>query len=131
MKSVKDPAALKALALKSGATVTDDSGGSFNTKKRKAVEPKRLEPEVPLPKPKPEPPKPVGPDTGSIKVSEAIIDAGKTNVKMLEQIKQGIADIKMSAVEPITHWEFEFIRDSKGYTVKVICEGSSPVKVLN
>lgn len=131
MKTVKDPAALNALALKTGATVTDDSGKSFNTQKRKAVAPKKLEPEVPLPKPKPEPPKPVGPDTGSIKVSEAIIDAGKTNVQMLEQIKQGIADIKMSAAEPITHWEFDFIRDSKGYLVKLVCEGSSPVKVLN
>jgi len=130
MKTVKDPAALKKMALKTGAKVSDSSGQQFNTSKTKAVAPKRMEPEVPLEAPTP-PPKPEKPDAGSTKVAQTIVDVGRSNATMLEQIKDQIARIQMTAAEPITHWEFVFERDSKGYLVKLIADGGTPTKLLN
>jgi hypothetical protein len=130
MKTVKDPAALKQMALKSGAKVSDGSGNQFNTSKVKAAAPKRMEPEVPMPEPTVAP-KPEKPDAGSMKVAETIVDVGKSNATMLEQIKDQIANIQMKAAEPITHWEFDFIRDDKGYLVRLIADGSAMRKVLN
>ena len=130
MKTVKDRSALNKMALKSGAKVTGESGGQFNTAKKKAAAPRRLEPEVPLEKPTPAP-KPAPPDAGSVKVAQTIVDAGKTNATMLLQIKEQIAKIQMNAPEPITHWEFQFIRDDKGYLVRLIADGAAPIKTLN
>ena len=133
MKSVKDTAALNALALKTGAKVTSDSGQTFNTEKKKAVPQKKLEPMVPMaPMPKPTvAPKPEKPDLGSVKVAETIVEVGRTNATMLEQIRDQISNIQMTSADPITRWEFEFIRDDKGYLTKLIADGAPEVKRLN
>lgn len=131
MKTVKDPAALKALALKSGATVMDDSGKAFNTKKRKAAPPKRLEPVVPMPEPKPEPPAPPEPDPALVAVGNNILEAGKANVMMLSELKKQISEIQFMSADPITHWDFEFIRDDKGYVQRLVAQGTPEIKRLN
>ena len=130
MKTVKDPAALNALALKTGAKVTDGSGTQFNTSQVKAEPQRRLEPEVPLPAPTVAP-KPEKPDLGSVKVAETIVEVSRTNATMLEQIRDQISKIQMTSADPITRWEFEFIRDDKGYLTKLIADGVTPMKVLN
>jgi hypothetical protein len=130
MRSVKDPAALNALALKSGATVTSD-GQKFNTSKAKGVPQKKLEPAVPMPAPKPEPPSPPVPDPTMVKVAENVIEAGKANVMMLAELKQQISEIQLMSADPVTRWEFDFIRDDKGYLQRVIANGTPEVKRLN
>jgi hypothetical protein len=131
MKSVKDPAALNALALKTGAKVTGEDGKTFNTKQTKAVPEKKLEPVVPLPEPKPEPPPPPEPDPTMVAVGENIIEAGKANVMMLAELKQQISEIKMTATEPVTRWVFTMQRDEKGYLQQIIANGTPEIKVLN
>jgi hypothetical protein len=130
MKTVKDTAALNALALKSGATVTG-GGQKFNTSKKKAVPTKKLEPAVPMPAPKPEPPPPPVPDPTMVKVSENVIEASKANVMMLAELKQQISEIQLMSADPVTRWEFDFIRDDKGYLQRVIANGTPEVKRLN
>jgi hypothetical protein len=130
MKTVKSNADLNKMALRTGARVEDESGNQFNTEKKKAVAPRRMEPEVPLEAPPP-PPKPEKPDLGSVKVAETIVDASRTSATMLQQIKEQISKIQLTAPEPITHWEFDFIRDDKGYIVRLIADGGAPIKILN
>jgi len=130
MKTVKTTSDLNKMALRTGARVEDESGNQFNTEKKKAVPPKRLEPEVPLEAPPP-PPKPEKPDLGSVKVAETIVDASRTTATMLQQIKEEIANVQLTAPEPITHWEFTFVRDTKGYIVRLVADATAPIKILN
>jgi hypothetical protein len=130
MKTIKDPAALNKMALKTGAKVNSESGQQFNTTGVKAEPPRTLEPDVPY-EPPPPPPEPEKPDLGSVKLSETIVDAGNRNATMLQQIRDEIAKIQFTAAEPITHWEFTFLRDDKGYLVRLIADAEPNVKVLN
>jgi hypothetical protein len=130
MKTIKDPAALNKMALKTGAKVNSESGQQFNTTGVKAEPPRTLEPDVPY-EPPPPPPEPEKPDLGSVHVAEKIVDAGARTATMLQQIRDEIAKIQISAAEPITHWEFRMERDSKGYLVRLIAEAEPSLKTLN
>jgi hypothetical protein len=84
-----------------------------------------------MPAPKPEPPSPPVPDPTMVKVAENVIEAGKANVMMLAELKQQISEIQLMSADPVTRWEFDFIRDDKGYLQRVIANGAPEVKRLN
>lgn len=130
-KKVKTTARLNEMALAAGGSVKSEDGKQFNTEQKQAAKPRRLEknPEAKqIPKPVAPPP---GPDPGLKMISDKIADAGRGSAALLEQIREQIAGIQMTAAEPITHWEFDFIRDDKGYLVRLIANGAESVKVIN
>jgi hypothetical protein len=130
-KKVKDTAQMNEMALSSGGKVTGEDGQQFNSQKKQAVKPRRLEKDpdaVQLPT-APEPPP--GPDAGSKLVSDKIVAVGTSTAMMLQEIREQISKIQIDAPEPITHWEFIFERDSKGYLVRLIADGGAPTKLLN
>ena len=130
-KKVKTTAALNDLALSKGASVQAPGGQQFNTEKKRASKPKRLEknPEAKqIPKPPAPPP---GPDPGMKMISDKIVDVGQTTATMLEQIREQIAGIQMNAPEPITNWAFDFIRDDKGYLIRLVANAMPQTKTIN
>jgi len=126
MKSVKSKRVLNKMALAAGASVTDERGAKFNTAKKVAAPRKRLEKNQETP-----PPKPTGPDPGSRLVAEKIEAGNKGIVMMLAELKEQMSEIQMQAYEPITDWDFEFIRDDRGYTTNLLAHGSVAPKVIN
>jgi hypothetical protein len=130
MKTIKDPAALHKMALKSGARVKADGGNEFNTASVKAEPAPMMEPEVPY-EPPPAPPEPEKPDLGSVHVADKIVDAGARTATMLQEIRDEIKNIQISAAEPITHWIFTFERDDKGYLIRLIADAEPSLKTLN
>jgi len=141
-KKISSKADLNAMALKSGASVTDTTGKTFNSGKKTAIKRPTIE-EPPAPKKmekavKPEKPaKPVPPlnpekaDEGSKMVAESLNSMSKANVMMLAELKKQIAAIQFNAAQPITDWEFDFIRDDKGYLVKLIASAKTDKRVIN
>lgn len=143
-KKIASKADLTDLAMKTGATVTSEGGQKFNTAKKKAAkrkpEPKPVEEpkkvlEKAAPKPKIEKPKPPlnpeTPDKGSILVAETMAEMSKANVMMLAELKSQIAAIQFNAAQPITDWEFDFIRDDKGYLTKLIASAKTDKRTIN
>jgi len=138
-KKIQSKAALHKQALKSGAMVTDGKGKKFNSGKKTAVKrptieeppaPKKLEPIVKPEKPVP-PLNPEKADEGSKMVAESLNSMSKANVMMLAELKNQIAAIQVNAAQPITDWEFDFIRDDKGYLVKLIASAKTEKRVIN
>jgi hypothetical protein len=130
-KKVKTTRDLNEMALTKGATVKGKGGQQFNTEQKQATKPRRLEPN-PDAKQIPQPPAPPpGPDPGAKLIAEKIGDIGSSNAKMLQEIKEQISRIQMTAAEPITHWNFDFIRDDKGYLVRLVADAGPQTKTLN
>lgn len=138
-KKISSKADLNAMALKSGASVTDGGGKTFNSGKKTAIKrpvieeppaPKKLEPVVKPEKPVP-PLNPEKADEGSKMVAESLNSMSKANVMMLAELKSQIAAIQFNAAQPITDWEFDFIRDDKGYLVKLIASAKTDKRVIN
>jgi len=138
-KKITSKENLKDMALNSGATITDSKGKTFNSTKKQAIKrPKPAEPETPKklekaePAPKPEPPlNPETADEGSKMVAESLNTMSKANVMMLAELKSQIAAIQFNAAQPVTDWEFDFIRDDKGYLVKLIASAQTDKRTIN
>jgi len=138
-KKISTKADLNAMALKSGASVTNGDGKTFNSGKKTAVKRPAIE-EPPVPKKlekaiKPEKPTPpLNPETadeGSKIVAESINSMSKANVMMIAELQKQIAAIQFNAAQPITDWEFDFIRDDKGYLVKLIASAKTDKRIIN
>jgi len=138
-KKISSKLDLNATALKSGASVTNGDGKTFNSGKKTAVkrpiaeeppEPKKLEKAVKLEKPMP-PLNPEAADEGSKMVAESLNSMSKANVMMLAELKSQIAAIQFNAAQPVTDWEFDFIRDDKGYLVKLLASAKTDKRTIN
>lgn len=138
-KKITSKADLNAMALKSGASVTNSDGKTFNSGKKTAVKrpvieespaPKKMEKAVKPEKPVP-PLNPEAADEGSKMVAESLNSMSKANVLMLAELKSQIAAIQFSAAQPITDWEFDFIRDDKGYLVKLLASAKTDKRIIN
>jgi hypothetical protein len=73
-------------------------------------------------------------DPAIIDVSKNIVEAERSNVMMLNELKRQVSEIQLMTPDPITRWQFDFIRDDKGYLQKCIAEGQPDAgvkKVLN
>jgi len=138
-KKIQSKAALHEQALKSGAMVTDEKGKNFNSQKKTAT--KRPKPEEP-PAPKKlekavKPEKPIAPlnpstaDEGSKMVVDSLEAMSKANALMMAELIQQISAIKFNASQPITDWEFDFIRDNKGYLVKLLASAKTDKRTIN
>ena len=132
-KKISSKSDLNAIALKSGASVTSSTGQTFNSGKKTAVkrppietppEPKKLEKAVVPEKPMP-PLNPATADEGSKLVAESLDSMSKANVMMLAELRSQIA------AQPITNWEFDFIRDNKGYLVKLLASAKTDTRTIN
>ena len=132
MKTLKSKKELNKMALASGASVADESGARFNTAKKIASPVKRLEKASAVKEVEqtPETPPPIS-DSGSMAIAQAIEGAAKTTSQMISDLGKQMGEIQMQAYEPITEWEFDFIRDSNGYLVKLLAHGSAPTKTIN
>ena len=138
-KKISSKADLNAIALKSGASVTSSTGQTFNSGKKTAVKRPAIE-EPPAPKKLEKavvPEKPIPPlnqekaDEGSKMVAESLNSMSKANVMMLAELKSQIAAIQFNAAQPITDWEFDFIRDDKGYLVKLLASAKTDTRTIN
>ena len=138
-KKISSKSDLNAMALKSGASVTNSDGKTFNSGKKTAVKrpaieeppaPARMEKAVKPEKPTP-PLNPSEADEGSKMVAESLNSMSKANVMMLAELKSQIAAIQFSAAQPITDWEFDFIRNDKGYLVKLLASAKTDKRVIN
>lgn len=138
-KKLSSKSDLNAMALKSGASVTNSAGKTFNSSKKTAVKrpaveepiaPKKLEKAVKPEKPAP-PLNPETADEGSKVVAESIDSMSKANVMMLAELKKQIAAIQFNAAQPVTDWEFDFIRDDKGYLVKLLASAKPDKRTIN
>jgi len=130
-KSVKNKADLNKMALKSGATVTEPSGSKFNAAKVKAAPKKRLE-KAPAKPPAPAPVvQPMVDDSGARLLAEKIESIGRANVMMLAELKQQISEIQMQSPQPILDWDFEMIRDDKGYLTNIKAHAEIVPPTLN
>jgi hypothetical protein len=131
MRKVKSISDLNNLALKSGSKISNKSGKVFNSSKKK-VEMRPIPEPAPMPAPMPEPvpapikkdplPLPAAPDLNSkaiMSLSESVTDATRANVMMLAELKSAIISTQTQAPGPVLNWEFDMIRDDKGYLVKV------------
>lgn len=130
-KSVKSKSALRDHALVSGAAVADETGKQFNTSRKQATKKPVLEKDPDakqLPAPAPEPPVA---DPGSKLVADAIEASARATAMMLGELKKQMAEIRMQVHEPILEWDFEFIRDDKGYTTNLRATAILPRKILN
>jgi hypothetical protein len=132
-KRVKTKADLNSMALSSGASVSNQAGQKFNSSNMVAKPTKRLEPDpeakqipkTPKPEPKPEPPVA---DPGSVLVAEKIEAAAKGNAMMIAELKKQISEIKFSEDRPLLEWNFDMIRDDKGYLIRIKACCAEPVK---
>ena len=106
-KVVKSIAALNSQALSEGATVTNKSGQKFNAGGKKSKVVKKA-----VPKKKQEASKP---EQAAI-IAEAVEKQTSELKTVLESLKEQMAAIKLDHPEPITAWDFEFIRNSHGIT---------------
>ena len=132
MKTVKSKSDLNRMALAAGATVTGKGGSKFNSTKQQSKPIPRLEKNPDAKQiPKAPEPKPIGPDPGSRLVVESVQAAAKANLMMLAELKEQMQRFQGQSHEPITDWEFEFVRDDKGYLIRMLAHGTAPVKVLN
>ena len=132
MKTVKSKSDLNRMALTAGATVTGKSGSKFNSTKQQSKPVPRLEKNPDAKRiPKAPEPKPTGPDPGSRLVSESVQAAAKANVMMLAELKEQMQSFQAQSYEPITDWDFEFVRDDKGYLIRMLAHGTVPGKVIN
>ena len=141
-KKIASKENLKSMALETGAMVTDSTGKKFNAGKKTAVkkpviEEEEVKPVETLEKPvlkkaePKQPPKPTGPDAGSKLVAETMVSMSRANVLMLAELKSQIAAIQFNAAQPITDWEFDFIRDDKGYLVKLTASAKTEKRIIN
>jgi len=120
-KNVETKADLDAHALDSGASVSKGTK-TFNTEKRKITKPKRLEKNpdaVQLPKPAPKPAPPPPPDPGLTALANQVGNASKVTAEILEGIREQLSRPQVGAAAPPIAWDFEFIRDDKGYLDRV------------
>ena len=102
MRKVKSAAALKADALKRGATVTAGDGTKFNTGKKQV---EKVVARKPLPEVKVEVEiENEGPDEGSMLVAAKLTEVGKLNAAALEGLKNQISQIQLSYPAPPTEW---------------------------
>ena len=130
-KTVKTRSDLNSLALSSGATVTSDSGQKFNTQKKRAVKKKRLEPVENNTGLKPALPEVKKSDPGPQIIANAVESAAKANLMMMAELKQQISQIQLKSAMPITEWEFDMIRDGKGYLTTIKARAGAPSGRLN
>lgn len=133
-KKVKSREALNKQALASGATVTDGAGQKFNASKtvakpiprlEKDPDAKQIPPAPPAPEPEP------GPDAGSVLVADKIMQASKVSAMMIAELKKQISQIQLSNERPILDWDFEFIRDNKGYLTRIKAHAEIVQPTLN
>ena len=121
-KSIASKATLQAHALKTGATVTNEAGKSFNTARKKSTT-------VVTRKPKPAiPPQPPGPDAGAVLLAEKIDDLSKANIGVINGLKAQISQLQFEAATPPTEWVFDMIRNSDGFITQIKAKA---VQVLN
>lgn len=131
------------MALKSGAMITDDAGKKFNASKKKSAklppeptpppappEPKRMQKAEAPPKP-PVPLNPTTADEGSKMVAESLNSMSKANVMMLAELKAQISAIRFDAAQPITDWEFDFIRDKNNYLTRITATAKTSKRTIN
>jgi len=64
-------------------------------------------------------------------VVESLTSMSKANVMMLAQLKEQIASIQLNAAQPITDWEFDFIRDDKGYLTRLTASAKTDKRTIN
>lgn len=128
MKTVKSKGDLDKLALSKGGVVTDEEGNKFNSSGVTARPEKRLEP---LPQPKKK--SPPEPDPGMVMIADAMTDANKATLMLFAELKAQMKTMHAGAqVEQtlITEWDFDFVRDEKGYLSKVKAQAFSYGKPL-
>jgi len=131
MKILKSKSELNKMALSSGASVTDKSGARFNAAKKTAQPVKRLESKSAVKETEQTPTPPPITDTGSMAIAKAIEAAAIRTSKLINDLGKQMGEIQMQAYEPITEWDFEFVRDSEGYLVRLLAHGSAPIKTIN
>lgn len=56
--------------------------------------------------------------TKAVKPPEVKVDT-QSIVSILEDVKTQISNIQIDSPEPVTEWDFEFVRDRAGYTQKI------------
>ena len=132
-KKVKSKADLNELALETGASVVDTGGQQFNVEKKQASKARRLEKnpdarQIPIPEPIPEP---VKADPGMALLAEKIENTGKEMVNILSELKQQISKIRLQVDHPILDWDFEVLRDNKGYLTNIIAHATVVKPTLN
>jgi hypothetical protein len=139
MRKVKSISDLNNLALKSGSKISNKSGKVFNSSKKK-VEMRPIPEPAPMPEPIPVPikkepmPLPAAQDLNSkaiMSLSESVTDATRANVMMLAELKSAIISTQTQAPGPVLNWEFDMIRDDKGYLVKVTANAVMVKPTLN
>lgn len=115
---------LNEIALASGAKVTDKSGKSFNAAKAK--------PEIKIPKQaRPKRTQNDGPDEGSQLIAGKLEEIGKANAQMMAELKQQIAEIRISMPEPPDSWIIDWVRDENGFTKQTVLTPVYNKKTLN
>ena len=146
MKRVKTKADLNKMALSTGARLESTAGKRFNSAGAKA---KPLPPEAPgpkrlekaefrdLPPPAPPPPPALPPPVAAVSdesiniLADKIEQAGNVNAEMLVGLRQQITEIQFHSERPVLDWDFEFIRDSKGYLARIKAHAEIVKPTLN
>ena len=128
-KKVASKEALRDMSLKQGAKVTDGEGKQFNAAKAKAS---RRMPAKAKAEPKPEPPAPPpGPDANTVLIAEMMATGNENMIKVMEGLKQQIAEIRLSYPEPPERWVIDWVRDNNGFTTQTILTPVYKQKTIN
>ena len=138
MKTVKSRSDLNSMALKQGATVELGSD-KFNTSRNKAAPRKRLEPNpeakvVAPPPPPPPPPPTVDPTEGSKILADKLDEVSAAHIQMMGDLRQEISMIKglpPSTAPRVLKWDFEIVRDNKGYLTKLQARATEQKPILD
>ena len=102
-KVIKSRALLNSKALSNGGVITDKAGKKFNASGKKSTVVKNAAPKKKAAEP-----------NHALIITEAVEKQTSELKQVIESLKDQMNAIKLDYPEPITAWDFEFIRNSDG-----------------
>ena len=119
MRTVKNAAELRTLALSKGGAIIHGDGRHFNADKQTAqVQPK--------PKPIPKPEAPPKPDMVEVVLKQTALMAeeqqrmGEEQQRLSKALGQALMTLAEQRAEPVREWVFDIVRDKKDRLQQVI-----------